>query len=50
MAQERVPSKPSDNKMYFNWASYFFEFLKLDSDETAEFGEIARIVLADLHN
>ena len=50
MAQERVPTQPSDNKMYFNWASYFFEFLKLDSDEPAEYGEIARIVLTDLHN
>lgn len=50
MAQERVPTQPSDNKMYFNWASYFFEFLKLDSDEPAEYGEIARIILTDLHN
>lgn len=50
MAQERVPTQPLDNKMYFNWASYFFEFLKLDSDEPAEYGEIARIVLTDLHN
>lgn len=50
MAQERVPTHPSDNIMYLNWASYFFEFLKLDNDEPAEYGEVARIILTDLHN
>lgn len=50
LAQERVPTLPSDNKMYLNYASYFFEFLKLDSDEPAEYGELGRIVITDLYN
>ncbi|MDO4190915.1 MAG: hypothetical protein Q4D14_04425 [Bacteroidales bacterium] len=50
LAQERIPTKQTDNPMYLNWASYFFEFLKMDSDEPAEFGELARIVITDLHN
>lgn len=50
MAQERIPTKDSDNVMYFNHASYFFEVLKLDSDEPAEYGEVGRIVITDLHN
>lgn len=50
MAQERIPTQDSDNVMYFNYASYFFEVLKLESDEPAEYGEIGRIVITDLHN
>lgn len=50
LAQERVPTNESDNKMYFNWASYYIEILKLDSDEPAGYGEIGRIVLTDLYN
>ncbi len=50
LAQERVPTKNTDNKMYFNWASYYIEMLKIDCDEPAGYGEIGRIVLADLHN
>jgi phenylacetate-CoA ligase len=50
MAQERIPTREANNEMYFNWASYIFEFLKLDKDEPAEYGEVARIVLTDLHN
>ena len=50
LAQERVPTKEKDNPMYFNWSGYFFEFLQLDSDKPAEYGELARIVLTDLHN
>lgn len=50
MAQERIPTNDSDNVMYFNHASYFFEVLKLDSDEPAEYGELGRIVITDLHN
>ncbi len=50
MAQERVPTKESDNPMYWNHAGYFFEILKFDSDEPAEYGEIGRIVITDLHN
>lgn len=33
-----------------NWASYYFEILKLESDEPAEEGEIGRIVVTDLYN
>lgn len=50
MAQERIPTASTNNKMYFNWSGYYFEFLKLDSDAPAQYGELARIVLTDLHN
>mgnify|MGYP005883626283 CR=1 FL=1 len=50
LAQERIPTKESDNVMYFNNAGYYFEFLKMDSDEPAEFGELCRIVITDFHN
>lgn len=50
LAQEGIPTQPTDNKMYFNWASYFIEILKMDKDEPAEYGEIGRIVLTDFHN
>lgn len=33
-----------------NWASYYFECLKLDKDEPADSGEIGRIVITDLFN
>lgn len=33
-----------------NWASYYFEILKMDSDEPAEEGELGRIVVTDLYN
>lgn len=50
LAQEKVPTSSADNVMYFNQGSYYFEVLKLDSDEPAEFGEVGRIVITDLHN
>ena len=50
LAQERVPTCDTDNVMYLNYASYFFELLKMDSDEPAEYGELGRIVITDLHN
>ena len=50
LAQERIPTRDCDNVMYFNNASYIFEILKLDSDEPAEYGEVGRIVITDLHN
>ncbi len=50
LAQERVPTKKNDNPMYFNHAGYVFEILKLESDEPAEWGEVGRIVITDLHN
>lgn len=33
-----------------NWASYYFEILKLESDEPAENGELGRIVITDIYN
>lgn len=50
LAQERIPTKEKDNVMYLNHADYIFEFLKLDKDEPADYGELARIVITDLHN
>ena len=37
-------------RFVLNWASYYFELLKLDSDEKAEPGELGRIVITDLYN
>lgn len=50
MAQERIPTKESDNSMYWNYSGYYFEVLKFDCDEPAEYGELGRIVITDLHN
>lgn len=50
LAQERVPTCDTDNVMYLNHAGYFFEVLKMKSDEPAEYGELGRIVITDLHN
>jgi phenylacetate-CoA ligase len=33
-----------------NWGSYYFECLKIGSDEPAESGEVGRIVITDLFN
>ena len=33
-----------------NWASFYFETLKMDSDSPAEPGEVGRIVITDLYN
>ena len=33
-----------------NWGSYYFEVLKIDSDEPAKTGEVGRIVVTDLFN
>lgn len=38
------------DRFHVNYAEYFVELLKLDSDEQAEIGEIGRIVLTDLYN
>ena len=40
----------SDGEYILNWASYYFEILKLDSDEPAGDGELGRIVITDLYN
>lgn len=50
LAQERVPTSDSDNRMYWNYSGYYFEVLKFDSDEPAEYGELGRIVITDLYN
>lgn len=50
LAQESIPTQSSDNKMYFNWAGYYIEILKMNEDVPAEYGEIGRIVLTDFHN
>lgn len=33
-----------------NWGSYYFEVLKMDSDDPADIGEIGRIIVTDLYN
>lgn len=48
LAQESLKGKPMN--FYLNHASYYFEVLKMDSDETAEYGELGRIVITDLTN
>lgn len=50
LAQERIPTADSDNKMYWNYSGYYIEVLKLNSDEPADFGELGRVVLTDLYN
>lgn len=50
IAQEGIPTKMTDNKMYFNWASYYIEVLKMNEDKPVKYGEIGRIVLTDFHN
>lgn len=39
-----------DSNYYLNHANYFFEFLKLESDQPAKEGELSRIVITDLFN
>ena len=50
LAQEKVPTTSTDNVMYFNQGGYYFEVLKLETDEPADYGEVGRIVITDLHN
>ena len=50
LAQERIPTSDSDNRMYWNHAGYYIEVLKPDTDEPAGFGELGRVVITDLHN
>jgi phenylacetate-CoA ligase len=40
----------ADRSYYLNWGSYYFECLKLDSDEPAAQGEVGRVVITDLFN
>lgn len=39
-----------EDKYVINWASYYIEILKMDSDEPAAEGELGRIVVTDLYN
>lgn len=39
-----------DENLYLNQADYFFEFLKLETNEPAKEGELARVVVTDLYN
>ena len=41
---------PIRGSYYINLESYYYEILKLDSDEPAEDGELGRIVITDLNN
>ncbi|WP_370858983.1 phenylacetate--CoA ligase family protein [Phocaeicola coprocola] len=50
LAQEIPPTKPTDNIMYINHTGYYFEVLKMDSNEPCAYGELGRIVITDLHN
>lgn len=50
LAQEIPPTKSSDNVMYINHIGYYFEILKMESDEPTDYGEIGRIIITDLHN
>ena len=50
IAQELPPTSKQCNVMYFNNASYYFEVLKMDSNESVGYGELGRIVMTDLHN
>lgn len=50
LAQERTPTNDKDNAMYLNHAGYFFEILRMESNEPADFHELGRVVVTDLHN
>ena len=39
-----------DNHYMINWASYYLEVLKMDSNAAAECGELGRIVITDMFN
>lgn len=42
--------KGNGSEYVLNFGSYYFECLKINSDEPAEFGEVGRIVITDLFN
>lgn len=48
LAQERVGD--DERRFFLNESGYFFEVLKFDSDEPAEYGELGRLVITDLFN
>lgn len=39
-----------NHHLQINWASYYVEILKLNSDEPAKYGELGRVVVTDLFN
>ncbi len=43
-------SRPGDDRLYLNRASFHFEFLQIDGDEPAAPGDLARVVVTDLYN
>lgn len=49
LAQQTIDGRLADG-FELNDSSYFFEVLKLDSDEPAALGELGRIVITDLYN
>ena len=42
--------REEDEGYYIDTESYYYEILKMDSDEPAEPGELGRIVITDLYN
>jgi len=50
LAQESVFAQGKEIHFYLNHASYFFEILRMDSDEPAEYGELGRIIITDYFN
>lgn len=49
LAQQSVSGEEKDI-FHLNTPSYYFEVLKMDSDEPAEPGELGRLVITDLYN
>lgn len=49
MAQQ-LPNSNTTQEFTINWASYYIEILKMDSDEKANAGELGRLVVTDLFN
>ncbi|MEE1963227.1 CoF synthetase [Allomuricauda taeanensis] len=43
-------SQEAPDTYMLNWASYYFEILKMDSDEHVAHGELGRVVVTDLFN
>ncbi|MEA2025765.1 MAG: hypothetical protein U9O18_03660 [Chloroflexota bacterium] len=43
-------SRPGDDRLYLNRASFHFEFLQVGKDEPATSGDLARVIVTDLYN
>jgi phenylacetate-CoA ligase len=50
LAQESILTQGEEKQFYLNHASYFFEILKLNSNEPAKYGELGRIIVTDIFN